>query len=77
MSPYEIRLKLLEMAKDLLVENYHQQAEIERINWEKTVQEAERNCKTFQLYERKIPFPTEIDIVNKAKILKDFVSAKE
>ena len=76
MSPYEIRLKLLEMAKDLLVENYHQEAEIERTNWEKIVQEAERSGITFPIYERKISFPTEIDIINKATILKEFVSAK-
>jgi hypothetical protein len=77
MTAYEIRLKLLEMAQGLLIEKFHQDYEIERMNWEKSVSDAEKNNTTVSIFQRKTSFPTEEDIINKAKTLKDFVSSKE
>ena len=76
MTAYEIRLKLLEIAKDLLIERYNQDNEIDRINWDRKVNEAERDGNTPPKYERFAHFPTEEDIVKKAKTLNQFVSSK-
>lgn len=76
MTAYEIRLKLLEIAKDLLIEKYHQDEEIERLNWERKVSDAEKRGQSPELFERYVQFPTEEDIVRKAKILNFFVSSK-
>ena len=76
MTAYEIRLKLLEMAQSLLIEKYNQENEIERINWEKKVNDAERTGSALPIYERKSSFPSEEDIIKKAKILNQFVSSK-
>ena len=76
MTAYEIRLKLLEIAKDLLIEKYHQDEEIERLNWERKVSDAEKRGASPELFERHAQFPTEEDIVRKAKILNFFVSSK-
>jgi hypothetical protein len=76
MTAYEIRLKLLEIAKDLLIEKYNQDNEIDRINWQHRVNDAERTGDTPPAYQRFAHFPTEEDIVRKAKMLNQFVSSK-
>lgn len=76
MTAYEIRLKLLEIAKDLLIEKYNQEEEVERLNWERKASEAEKIGNAPPIFERYTQFPTEEDIVRKAKILNHFVSSK-
>lgn len=76
MTAYEIRLKLLEIAKDLLIEKYHQDEEVERLNWERKATEADKLGWTPPIFERQVQFPTEEDIVRKAKTLNSFVSSK-
>ena len=76
MTAYEIRLKLLEIAKDLLIEKYNQEEEVERLNWERKASEAEKLGSTPPIFERHSQFPTEEDIVRKAKTLNYFVSSK-
>lgn len=76
MTAYEIRLKLLEIAKDLLIEKYNQGEEVERLNWERKATEAEKLGQSPPVFERYTQFPTEEDIVRKAKTLNLFVSSK-
>lgn len=76
MTAFEIRLKLLEIAKDLLIERYNQDEEVERLNWERKALEAEKIGSTPPTFERHSQFPTEEDIVRKAKTLNVFVSSK-
>jgi hypothetical protein len=76
MTAFEIRLKLLEIAKDLLIEKYNQDEEVERLNWERKALEAEKLGNTPPIFERHSQFPTEEDIVKKAKTLNFFVSSK-
>ena len=76
MTAFEIRLKLLEIARDLLIEKYNQGNEIDRINWQRKVNDAERTGDTPPPYERFAHFPTEEDIIIKAKMLNQFVSSK-
>jgi hypothetical protein len=76
MTAFEIRLKLLEIARDLLIEKYNQGNEIDRINWQRKVNDAERTGDTPPAYERFAEFPTEEDIIKKAKMLNQFVSSK-
>lgn len=76
MTAFEIRLKLLEIARDLLIEKYNQGNEIDRINWQRKVNDAERTGDAPPAYERFAHFPTEEDIIKKAKTLNQFVSSK-
>jgi len=79
LTPYEIRLELLKMAKDLLVEEYHsQKSALEQEWYSKT--EVEKHSmhegKPYILpeYPKMPDYPTEKDIMKKAKHLNGFIS---
>ena len=75
-TPFEIRLELLKMAKDMLTEDYYGKREIISNDWQMKVESARLNGG-----ERAIPdhpgfpsYPTEAQIIAKATALNAFVS---
>lgn len=80
---YSIRLELLKMSKEMLEQDWHAHRDMLRAQWEQEVNlvqirahnvdqpiEAVPAQPTFR------PFPTEEEIIKKAKTLNEFISAK-
>ena len=74
MTPYEIRLELLKMAKDMLSDEYYSKKEIISNQWSTKVEESKINGTPSPEHPGFPPFPTEDEIVKKAEALNQFVS---
>ena len=74
MSAFEIRLELLKMAKDLLIEDYYGQRNVVDQNWTQSVELAKQNGTESPSHPGYGPFPTEEQVINKATALNNFVS---
>jgi len=74
MTPYEIRLELLKMAKDMLTDEYYGKREIISNQWSTKVEESKINGTPSPEHPGFPPFPTEEEIVKKAEALNQFVS---
>lgn len=75
-TPYEIRLEILKISKDILTESFYQQREAERIVWETESEMARKDNKVLPFLKYTSSFPTEDQIIEKAKKLNDFISNK-
>jgi hypothetical protein len=74
MTPFEIRLELLKMAKDMLTEDYYGKREV-------VSNEYSSKCEVAKIHGTEIPahpgfpaYPSEADIILKAQTLNGFVS---
>jgi hypothetical protein len=74
MTPFEIRLELLKMAKDMLTEDYYGKREV-------VSNEYSTRCEVAKIHGTEIPthpgfpaYPSETDIIQKAQSLNGFVS---
>lgn len=74
MTPYEIRLELLKMAKDMLTDDYHTKRDALQQQWHTQVDSAKIAGTTSPDYPALPAFPTEEEIVKKADALNQFVS---
>ena len=74
MTPFEIRLELLKMARDLLVTDFNSQKESLTEHWQMQVESAKISGLESPAYPVLPKFPTESDIVTKAEALNYFVS---
>ena len=74
MTPFEIRLELLKMAKDMLVEEYYGKREQTSNDWSVKVEVAKLNGGTIPDHPGMPAYPTEADIIKKATELNGFVS---
>ena len=74
MTPYEIRLELLKMAKDMLTDNYHTQRDALQQDWHIKVDAAKIAGTESPQYPVLPHFPTEDEIIKKAETLNGFVS---
>ena len=74
MTPYEIRLELLKMAKDLLSDDFNTKKESAIHDWEVKVEAAKIAGTNAPEMPALPPYPTEEDIVKKAEALNNFVS---
>jgi hypothetical protein len=74
MTPFEIRLELLKMAKDMLVEEYYGKKEQVSQDWQVKVENARHAGAVPPEHPAMPSYPTEIDIVAKATQLNGFVS---
>jgi hypothetical protein len=73
LTPYEIRLELLKMSKDMLEQKYHTERDLAVRKWEHAISTNNGG----QEFLTEIPeFPTEDEIVGKAKLLNEFISEK-
>jgi len=74
MTPFEIRLELLKMAKDMLVEDYFGKREQISNNWHAQLDIAKINGGTIPEHPGFPVYPSETEIINKAQTLNGFVS---
>ena len=74
LTPFEIRLELLKMAKDLLLEDYVSSKERLINEWQVKVESAKLNGQAIPEHPAFPTYPTETDIITKAQSLNGFVS---
>lgn len=74
LTPFEIRLELLKMAKDLLMEQYYSEKDRLINDWQVKVDSAKLNGQQIPEHPSFPTYPTETDIINKAQTLNGFVS---
>ena len=74
MTPFEIRLELLKMAKDMLNDEYYGKREQISNDWHVKVDSAKINGGTIPEHPGFTPYPSEAEIIAKATALNGFVS---
>ena len=74
MTPFEIRLELLKMARDMLFDDYHAQSNRIQSNWHVAVDTSKAKGETPPEHPALPPIPLESDIISKASTLNGFVS---
>ena len=74
MTPFEIRLELLKMAKDMLEKEYHGKREKLANEWNVQVENARHAGSAAPVYPELPAFPSETEIIAKATQLNSFVS---
>ena len=74
MSPFEIRLELLKMAKDMLSDDYYGKREAISNEWSTKVEIAKINGGEMPSHPGFPSFPSETEIIAKAQVLNGFVS---
>jgi hypothetical protein len=74
MTPFEIRLELLKMAKDMLTEDYYGKREVINNDWQTKIESAKINGGVLPDHPGFPPYPTEAEIITKAASLNGFVS---
>lgn len=74
LNPFELRLELLKMAKDMLVEEYYGKKEQISSDWQVRVESARHAGSTPPEHPAMPAYPTEADVVAKATQLNGFVS---
>ena len=74
MTPFEIRLELLRMAKDMLYDDYNAQRDKITQDWNVKCDTAKTKGETPPEHPVLPTIPSETDIINKAQTLNGFVS---
>ena len=74
MSPFEIRLELLKMAKDMLNDDYYGKREVISNDWSTKVESARHAGQTPPEHPGYPNYPSESEIIAKAQVLNGFVS---
>ena len=74
LTPFEIRLELLKMAKDMLNDEYYGKREVISNDWSTKVESAKINGGTIPDHPGFPAYPVEADIIAKAAALNGFVS---
>lgn len=73
-TPFEIRLELLKMAKEMLEQDYHTHKDMLRQMWEIEVVRANETNAPIPSSPIIPPFPTAFEVIEKARTLNAFVS---
>jgi hypothetical protein len=74
MTPYEIRLDLLKMAREMLEMDYQSKREQIKDVWQMNANRALEQNYPIPAHPDLPSFPSETEIINKAKLLNSFVS---
>ena len=74
MTPFEIRLELLKMAKDMLTDEYFGKREQISNNWQTQIETSRLKGETPPTHPGFPEFPNESEIIKKAEALNGFVS---
>jgi proteasome lid subunit RPN8/RPN11 len=74
LTPFEIRLELLKMAKDMLSDEYYGKREQISNDWSTKVDSAKINGGTIPDHPGFPAYPSEAEIIAKAQVLNGFVS---
>ena len=74
MTPFEIRLELLKMSRDMLYDDYHAQTNRLQQEWHVVCDTAKAKGETPPKYPALPTIPSETDIISTAATLNGFVS---
>jgi hypothetical protein len=74
MTPFEIRLELLKMARDMLYDDYHAQSNRIQSEWHVKCETARAKGEVPPEHPALPEIPSEADIISKAATLNGFVS---
>ena len=74
LTPFEIRLELLKLAKDVLEQDYQAKREVAHNNWQVASENARIQGQTLPTQPEFPPYPSETEIIAKAATLNGFVS---
>ena len=74
MTPFEIRLELLKMARDMIYDEYNAQRDKISQEWNAQCDAAKAKGESPPVYPALPTIPSETDIINKAQTLNGFVS---
>ena len=74
MTPFEIRLELLKMAKEMLEQDYYGKRELVSNDWQVKVENARHAGQVPPDHPGFPAYPSEADIIAKAQTLNGFVS---
>jgi len=74
MTPFEIRLELLKLSKDMLEQEYMSKREVAHNNWQVASENARIQGQNLPTQPEFPAFPSEQEIINKAQALNGFVS---
>lgn len=74
MSPFEIRLELLKMARDMLTEDYFGKRQIVDNDWQQQIELAKQTGSPSPSHPGYPAYPNEAEIIGKATALNNFVS---
>ncbi len=74
MTPFEIRLELLKMAKDMLNDDYYGKREVISNSWQAKLEIAKINGGELPEHPGFPTYPSESEIIAKAQVLNGFVS---
>ena len=80
---YMIRLELLKMSKEMLEQDWHAHRDMLRAQWEQEVNlvqiranSMDQPVESVPAQPTFLPFPTEEEIIKKAKVLNEFINTK-
>lgn len=73
-TPFEIRLELLKMAKEMLEQDYFSKREQISSDWNSQVNAAMNSNITPPVHPGFPEYPSELDIIQKAHVLNSFIS---
>lgn len=74
MTPFEIRLELIKIAKEMLEQDYFAKREVIHTNWEHELEISRRMLADAPTHPHYPPYPSEDEIIAKAQSLNSFVS---
>ena len=74
MTPFEIRLELLKLSKDMLSEDYYSRREVSHNNWQTACENARQRGEPLPEQPVLPTYPKEEEIIAKAQALNGFVS---
>ena len=74
MTPFELRLELLKLSKDMLGEDYFAKREVSHNNWQTSCENARQRGESLPPQPDLPAYPSEIEIIAKAQTFNDFVS---
>ena len=75
MTPFELRLELLKLAKDMLEQDYFAKREVSHNNWQVSSENARLSGTSIPDQPQLPPYPSEQDVIAKATSLNVFVSS--
>jgi hypothetical protein len=73
MNEMEIKLNVLKMAKDIIVDRYFNKKEVELCNWQAGLSIAEKSGKEYADWKSNLDFPDEEEVIKMAKSFNDFI----
>jgi len=74
LTPFEIRLELLKMAKDMVMDDFHTKRNQASEDWQVKVENSRHAGISPPEHPPLPPYPTESDIITRANTLNGFVS---